>query len=200
MIIIEVESESGSRRMSENVYIIGIGMTKFGKYLEKSVKDLTGEALELVLRDCGLSCDTLEAAWFSNTFWGYYSSQHSIRGQVALSAHGLDGIPIMNVENACASGSTALHGAWTAVRAGLYDCVLAIGAEKLHDPDRAKVMMSFISGTDIEVTTNAILRFQEEEKNVRNAKQKEWGLRRPKKNQADIQRRWIFIPWLPEST
>jgi acetyl-CoA acetyltransferase len=161
--------------MSKNVYIIGTGMTRFGKYLEKSVKDLTGEALDLVLRDCGLSRDTIEAAWFSNSFWGYYSSQHSIRGQVALSAHGLDGIPIMNVENACASGSTALHGAWTAVRAGLYDCVLAIGAEKLHDPDRAKVMMSFISGTDIEVTTNAILRFQEEEKKRKEREAKRMG-------------------------
>jgi acetyl-CoA acetyltransferase len=162
--------------MSENVYIIGTGMTKFGKYLEKSVKDLTGEALKLVLSDCGLSCDTIEAAWFSNTFWGYYSSQHSIRGQVALSAHGLDGIPIMNVENACASGSTALHGAWTAVKAGLYDCVLAIGTEKLHDPDRTKVMMSFISGTDVEVTMNAILRFQEEEKKRKEREAKKIGI------------------------
>ena len=55
--------------------------------------------------------------------------QHSIRAQVALSANGLDKIPMVNVENACASGSTALHSGWMAVKAGIYDCVLAIGAE-----------------------------------------------------------------------
>ena len=150
--------------MSGNVYIIGTGMIKFGKYLEKGVKALTGEALELVLTDCGLNRSDIEAAWFSNSLMGYYTFQHLIRGQISLSANGLDGIPVTNVENACASGSTALHAAWTSVKAGLYDCVLAIGAEKLYDNDRAKVMMSFITGTDVDVTMDMIAKFQEAEK------------------------------------
>jgi len=102
-------------------------MMKFGKYLDRSIKSLTGEALKLVFDDCGLSMGDIEAAWFSNSSWGMSSFQHCIRGQVALSANGLEGIPITNVENACAGASTALHGAWTAVKAGLYDCALAIG-------------------------------------------------------------------------
>ena len=57
--------------MSDNVYILGVGMTKFGKFLEKSIKALTGEALELVLKDCGLTRSDIEAAWFSNTCWEY---------------------------------------------------------------------------------------------------------------------------------
>jgi len=150
--------------MSENVYILGVGMIKFSKYLEKGIKVLTGEALELVLKDCGLTRDDIQAAWFSNTGWGMYSFQHSIRGQVALTANGLEKVPVTNVENACASGSTALHGAWTAVKAGLYDCVLAIGVEKLYDEDRAKVMRGFISGTDVEETMARIAKWQEEEK------------------------------------
>jgi len=161
--------------MANDVYIIGISMTKFGKYLEKSIKDLTGEAMELALKDCELTRSDIEAAWFSNTFWGYYTSQHSIRGQVALSANGLDGIPITNVENACASGSTALHSAWTGVKAGLYDCVLAIGAEKLYDQDRVKVMMSFVTGTDIEVTMDMLAKFQEAEKKRKEREAKEKG-------------------------
>lgn len=150
--------------MSGNVYILGVGMIKFSKYLEKGIKVLTGETLELVLKDCGLTRDDIQAAWFSNTGWGMYSFQHSIRGQVALTANGLEKVPVTNVENACASGSTALHGAWTAVKAGLYDCVLAIGVEKLYDEDRAKVMRGFISGTDVEETMARIAKWQEEEK------------------------------------
>lgn len=136
--------------MSEEVYILGAGMIKFGKFLERSVKDMTGLVLEEVLKDCGLARDDIQAAWFSNTMWGLYDFQHSIRGQVALTANGLQGIPVTNVENACASASTALHGAWTAIKAGLYDCALAIGVEKQYNEDRAKVMQSFIAGTDVQ--------------------------------------------------
>jgi len=150
--------------MSENVYIIGVGMIKFSKYLEKGIKVLTGEALEEVYRDSGLTRDDIEAAWFSNTGWGMYTFQHSIRGQVALTANGLDKIAITNVENACASGSTALHSAWTAIKAGLYDCTLAIGAEKLYDEDRNKVMKGFMAGTDVEEVMDRMEQWQKEEK------------------------------------
>lgn len=162
--------------MSEYVYIIGVGMTKFGKYYEKSIKQMTGEALELVLKDCGLTRDDIEAAWFSNTGWGMYTFQHSIRGQVALSANGLDRIPITNVENACASGSTALHGAWTAIKAGLYDCVLAIGTEKLYDEDRVKVMRGFMAGTDVEEMMQRMAKFAEEEQARKEKEAKEKGV------------------------
>ncbi len=149
--------------MAKDVYIIGSSMIKFGKFLDKGIKQLTGEALDLALKDCSLNRDSIEAAWFSNSNWGYLSMQHCIRGQVALSANGLQGTPIINVENACAGGSTALHSAWMAVKAGLYDCVLAIGAEKIHDADRVKVMSSFITGTDVEVMMKIMAGFQAEE-------------------------------------
>ena len=115
-------------------------MTKFGKFLDKGIKDLTGEALESVKKDCELNFKEIESAWFSNSAWGMYEFQHSIRGQVALSANKIDKIPIINVENACASGSTAFHGAWMAIKSGLYDCVLAIGAEKIYQEDRKKMI------------------------------------------------------------
>ena len=158
--------------MSDNVYILGVGMTKFGKFLDKSIKVLTGEALELVFKDCGLNRSDIEAAWFSNTCWGIYKFQHSIRGQVALTANQVEGIPIINVENACAGASTALHSAWMAIKAG-YDCVLAIGAEKLYDEDRAMVMKSFSSAVDVEAMMEAITRIQEEQKKKRETEGKE---------------------------
>lgn len=148
--------------MSENVYIIGAAMNKFGKYLDKSIKTLTGESLAGVLKDADLGTQDIQAAWFSNTGWGMQDFQHCIRGQVALSANGLDKIPITNVENACASASTALHGAWTAIKAGLYDCVLAIGTEKVYSEDRNLMMKGFMSGTDVEVTTQYIEQMKQE--------------------------------------
>ncbi|MGQ4876321.1 MAG: thiolase family protein [Promethearchaeia archaeon] len=142
--------------MSNNVYIYAVGMIKFGKYLEKGIKDLTGEALNEVFNDCDLEKKDIEAAWFSNSGWGIMSNQHCIRGQVALTANGIDKIPIINVENACASGSTAIHSAWAAIKAGLYDCVLTIGVEKIYNEDKKRVMESFIAGTDVEKTTKLI--------------------------------------------
>ena len=136
--------------MSDNVYIFGVGMSKFGRHLDKTIKTLTGEALELVLKDSGLERSDIEAAWFSNSYWGLYTMQHGVRGQVALSANGLDGVPITNLENACGGGSSGLHGAWTGVKAGLYDCVLALGAEKIYDTDRGKMMLSFATGSDVD--------------------------------------------------
>jgi acetyl-CoA acetyltransferase len=161
--------------MSDNIYILGSGMIKFGKWLEKGVKVLTAEALDAVLEDSGLTKTDIQAAWFSNTMWGMYSFQHSIRGQVALTANGLDRIPVTNVENACASASTALHGAWTAVKAGLYDCALAIGVEKLYDTDRKKVMGSFMAGTDVEEMTAVVdnLKKQEKERKEKEGDNKE---------------------------
>jgi acetyl-CoA acyltransferase len=153
--------------MSDNIYILGVGMIKFGKFLERSVKDMTGLVLEEALKDCSLTREDIQAAWFSNSMWGLYTFQHSIRGQVALTANGLQGIPVTNVENACASASTALHGAWTAVKAGLYDCVLAVGVEKQYDEDRGKVMGSFMAGTDVEEMTQRVARLREEEKKKR---------------------------------
>ena len=162
--------------MAQDVYIIGTAMTKFGKYLEKGMKMLTGEALDLVLKDCGLDRRDIEAAWFSNSGWGYHSFQHAVRGQVALSANGIEGIPMVNVENACACGSTALHSAWAAVKAGIYDCVLAIGAEKMYDSDRVKTMMFFMSGSDVEELPAFMAQFQEEERLRKDKEAREKGI------------------------
>jgi acetyl-CoA acetyltransferase len=167
--------------MSDKVYIIGVGMIKFGKHLDMGVKQLTGQALNLVLGDAGLEMKDLEAAWFSNTGWGIAEYQHGIRGQVALSANGLDKIPMVNVENACASGSTALHSGWTSIKAGLYDCVLAIGTEKMYyvveEKDREKSFEGFIAGTDVEETRRWISQLKEaarqrKEKAEREAREK----------------------------
>jgi acetyl-CoA acetyltransferase len=178
--------------MSDNVYVLGSAMIKFSKYMDRNIKSLTGEALDLVLKDCGLPLDDIQAAWFSNSGWGIHTFQHCIRGQVALSASGLEGIPITNVENACASGSTAFHGAWTAVKAGLYDCVLAMGAEKLYSEDRAKTMQGFLGGMDVEVVMDQMAQFAEAEKKRKEKEAKEKGIELPPEKPGGHS---VFMDW-----
>jgi acetyl-CoA acetyltransferase len=140
----------------------------FGKYPDLGIKDLTHRVMGNLLAHSPLKQDAIEAAWMGNSGWGMSTGQHCIRGQVALTPLGIGEIPIMNVENACAGGSSAFHGAWLGVAAGAYDAALAVGAEKTFvppnaDPEtRKKGFNSFIAGTDVEVTTKLIERMQAE--------------------------------------
>jgi len=147
--------------MSENVYILGVGMIRFGKLADKSIKRLVAEAMQALGEDVSVDEKNIEAAWFSNSAWGVNQGQHSIRGQVALAPLGIQGIPIVNVENACASASTAIHSAWMSVKAGVYDLVLAVGAEKMYFPDdMMKMFQQFMSGMDVEFAEAMIAAFQ----------------------------------------
>ena len=133
-----------------DVYIIAVGMTKFGKHMDRTEKDLVAEAFTKTMSDAPeVKPGDIQSVFFSNMCWGFFNMQHSIRGQVALRPLGIEGIPITNVENACASGSTALHGAYKDVASGLHECSLAIGMEKLYNEDKMKSFMAFSGGMDI---------------------------------------------------
>ncbi|MCD6586427.1 MAG: thiolase family protein [Desulfobacteraceae bacterium] len=133
-----------------NVYIIGLGMLRFNKYPDKNVRGMAHEVIHQSLEDAGLGKEDLQAAFFSNTFWGMFSNQHSIRGQVALRSMGIGSIPVTNVENACAGASTALHLAYTGVRAGMYEVALAVGSEKITDPDKMKSLSAYATCMDVD--------------------------------------------------
>lgn len=133
-----------------DVFIAGIGMTSLGKFVDKSVKDLTREAVNSALSDCGATIGDIQAAWFSNTRQGLLEGQNAIRGQCALRPLGVEAIPIVNVENACASGSSALLQAVAHIRAGMCDVALVAGAEKMFFPEKREAMFNaFLGGTDI---------------------------------------------------
>ncbi|WKD51519.1 thiolase family protein [Microbulbifer spongiae] len=133
-----------------NVFVIGIGMTELGKIVQRSVKDMTERAVSLALRDANLEHSAVQAAWFSNTRQGLLEGQNGIRGQCALRPLGFQGIAITNVENACASGSTALLQATAHIEAGYCDVALVVGAEKMFFPQRREAMFqAFNGGTDI---------------------------------------------------
>jgi len=131
-----------------DVYVIGVHTTKFGKYLNNEIKELTAWTVEGVLKDAGIEKKDIQSAWFSNSGWGMRNFQHCIRGQVALRPIGIDAIPITNVENACAGGSTAFHGAWKDVALGICDISLAVGVEKVYAKNKYMVFASFFSGLD----------------------------------------------------
>ncbi|MCX5849808.1 MAG: thiolase family protein [Deltaproteobacteria bacterium] len=133
----------------QDVYIIGVDTIRFGKYIDKSIKDLAAMTVTGCLKEANLTKEAIQAVWFSNAGWGE-KGQTTIRGQVALKPMGIDGIPITNVENACAGGSTALHHAWLGVASGLYEITLAVGAEKLYHSNKLAVMMGFLGGIDVE--------------------------------------------------
>ena len=188
--------------MSDKVYVIGAGMIRFAKLPDRTMKSMTGESVKNALKDCGLNKGDIEAAWFSNSGWGQSEYQHCIRGQVALSTHGIDKIPITNVENACAGGSTAFHSAWMSIKAGLYDVSLAVGTEKMYFDKPPRVtsggipglgaMSGFISGTDVEDTLNMMgaLKKQFEKGNKPPAEKKDSdekdGEKKPKKKDHSI--------------
>src|SRR6266481_8379680 len=131
------------------VRVVGAGMTRFGKFLNRGLRDLAEEAVQHTVQDAGLGLTEVEAAYVGNSVAGLITGQETIRGQVVLRKTGLLGIPIVNVENACASASTAFHLGWISVASGLYDCVLALGVEKLSDLDKAKSLRAFNSAVDI---------------------------------------------------
>ena len=130
--------------------MIGIGMIRFGKYLDATVRGMAKEAVNLALKDAGLKKEALQAAYISNTFWGLFSNQHSIRGEIMLWDQGIWGIPVVNCENACAGASTAFHLGYTAIRAGMYDVVLALGSEKISHPNKAVSLGAYATCMDVE--------------------------------------------------
>lgn len=132
-----------------DIYIVGVGMTPCGKFLNKSVKDLTREAVELALADASVAKEAIEVAYFANAGQSSIEGQYMVGGQIALREMGIGGIPVTNIENACASASTALHQAYVYLRAGMADVALAVGAEKLYNKDKGKSFEVFNGAWDI---------------------------------------------------
>ena len=130
-------------------YVIGVGMTRMGKQADSTVKSLTQEAVDAALADAGVQKSDLQGAYFSNATQNHMEGQLMVPGQVALRAMGVGGIPVVNVENACASAATAFSMANQFLRAGDGDIVLAVGAEKMFSTDRERMFSVFDGAWDI---------------------------------------------------
>ena len=135
--------------MAEDIFVVGVGMTAFGRATDRSLKALVAEAVAKAFVDAGADAGSIGAAYFANSTQGHMDGQHMVRGQIALRPLGIEGVPVVNVENACAGGSTAFALAVNHVRAGGCDIALAVGAEKMISPDRSLMMSVFDSGWEV---------------------------------------------------
>jgi acetyl-CoA acetyltransferase len=107
------------------VSVIGVGTIPFGKYPHLGLTDLGWPAVKAALTDAGIDGRRIQAGYCGTMFGG------TMAGQRIFSRAGISAIPIVNVENACSSSSTALNQAVVAIRADVYDIVLVLGVEKL---------------------------------------------------------------------
>lgn len=108
-----------------DVAVIGVGMTKIGKFPDLMLSAMGREAVLSAIKDAGVPPKEIQAAYSGTLLGG------SLLGQRIFKDLGITGMPINNMENACSSGSSALREAWLGVASGLYDMAVAVGSEQL---------------------------------------------------------------------
>jgi len=105
--------------------VIGVGMIPFGKYPDTNITDLGWPAVKAAIADAGIDARRIQAVYSGTARGG------AMVGQRIMGRLGLAGLPIVNVENACSSSSSAMAQGVMAIASGAYDIVLVIGVEKL---------------------------------------------------------------------
>lgn len=112
--------------MSQAVYVLGVGMIKFGRFPEESAQSLGAESALKALDDANLTIQDVDALYAGNLL-----RANDTIGQKILQQIGQTGMPVINVANACATGATAFREAVGAVRAGMCDVALVVGCEQM---------------------------------------------------------------------
>jgi acetyl-CoA acyltransferase len=143
------------------VFIVGVGMTPFGVHAQRSTGDMAQDAVTKALADAGATAADVGATFYANTASGAIEGQFGMKGQHALRPLGIEGGPLVNIENACAGSSTALNLAVTQVGAGLADVALAVGSEKLNTDDRAKRAGAFGQPLDVAAMKEFLERYSD---------------------------------------
>jgi acetyl-CoA acetyltransferase len=145
--------------LNGSAVIAGVGMHPFGRFPDATLKDLARGAIVRALDDAGIGVGDVEAVYAANAMAGLLQGQEQIRGQTVVREVGLERVPVVNVENACASGSTALREAVIAVYAGMVDVALVVGYEKMFVGDRDRSLGALESAADIEILGGLGLQF-----------------------------------------
>ncbi|ABQ28497.1 thiolase domain-containing protein [Geotalea uraniireducens] len=133
-----------------SVSVIGIGETKFGRFPERSLKDLILEAGAKAIDDSGIGREDIGALFMSNYNAQGFSGQGHL-GPLAAEVLGLGNVPTLRVEGACASGSLAFRQALSAVASGMYDVVLVGGVEKMTHQSTEAVTAGLAGASDMEL-------------------------------------------------
>jgi len=109
-----------------DVYVVGVDMIKFGRFPEKTVPQIGSQAALMALDDAGLTIQDMQALYCGNL-----GQANAMVGQRILQEIGQTGVAVVNCANACATGATAFREAWMSIKAGVFDCVLAVGVEQM---------------------------------------------------------------------
>jgi acetyl-CoA acetyltransferase len=125
-------------------------LTPFGRFGSRSLKDLGAEAIEGALSDARIDSGEIDMVIVANALSAVVTGQVSVVGQVVLSGVGINGIPVFNIDNACAGSSSALNLAQQAIRAGAAKNVLVVGVEKMYSDDRATTYRALNGAADFE--------------------------------------------------
>jgi acetyl-CoA acetyltransferase len=139
--------DEGRVSQQMHAYVVGVAMTPFTSRAQGLV-EMTEQVVHDVLADSGVPVGRIGTVFVANAAAGLIQGQEMIRGEVLLQGTPLAGLPVINVENACASASTAVHLAATAVTAGQDDAALVIGVEQMSHPDRRRTFGALASATD----------------------------------------------------
>lgn len=134
------------------VAIIGVGAHPTGRFTDKPLKELAYTAIWGALEDAGVTPADIGVAYVGNSLGGLLNGQEGVRGQVVLQHSGISGVPVVNVENACASAATALRGAWLEVASGATDVALAVGVEKMYVGDTARTIGALSAVSEIDLS------------------------------------------------
>jgi acetyl-CoA acetyltransferase len=131
--------------------IIGTGITRFGMFVETRLRELAGRAADRALDDAGLDAADIGLVIVGNAAAGLLNGQEMIRAHTALADSRVAGRPMLAVENACASSSSAVHMAALAVASGGYDTVMVVGVEKMTGTDRTAAGRALATAVDLEL-------------------------------------------------
>lgn len=132
------------------VSITGVGMTDFGKFESRGLRDLGTAAISEAMTDAGVSATDIDLVVHANAVGGLLTGQEMIRGQVVTSGTDLAGLPLVNVENACASSSSGIHVAMLAIQSGQYDTVVVAGVEKMSGRGTSTALAALMSAADVD--------------------------------------------------
>lgn len=128
-----------------NVYVLNAGITKYGKS-PLSARELALEASKKAIEESGLGPEEIEAGFIANAF--SLAEKQGHLGPIVMSGLGIPDVPASTIESACSSGASAIREAWVNVGAGIYDCMLVVGVEKVSQLDTITATTYFSFGSD----------------------------------------------------
>lgn len=137
------------------VDIVGGFTTVFGKFPDASLKELGAAAIDGALADAEIDRQDVDLAFVANSMASLVTGQTSVVGQTVLRADGFSSIPVFNIDNACAGGSSAVYLGAQAIESGQVDCVLVLGVEKLVHEEKWRSFRSLNGAADPELAAGS---------------------------------------------